>query len=406
MTVWAFEDCELDTDRYELRRAGAPVAVEPQVFDVLAHLVANRDRVVDKHELLDAVWHTRFVTESTLTSRIKAARRAVGDDGRAQRVIRTVHGLGYRFVADVTDVAAVAIASARPTPSAPVVPDPEQHQQIGFCTAPDGVRIAYATVGTGKGSPLVKAANWLTNLRHDWTSVVWRHWLRDLSTQRPLVLYDERGCGMSDWDVDDVSFDARVRDLETVVDALALERFPLLGISQGGAVAAAYAARHRDRVTHLVLYGAFPLGRNARARSDEEQRDAAMMLELLETGWGRDGSPFASMFASQFMPRGTPEQWAAFVELQRTTTSTRNALRLMRESAAFDVTDVAPRIDVPTLVLHARHDHRIPVEQGELFAALVPGARFVALASHNHILLDGEPAWAVFVDEVRRFLSH
>ena len=400
MTVWAFEDCELDTDRYELRRAGAPVAVEPQVFDVLAHLVANRDRVVDKHELLDAVWHTRFVTESTLTSRIKAARRAIGDDGRAQRVIRTVHGRGYRFVADVADVATASRPPASPTTGAE-----QQHQQIAFCTAPDGVRIAYATVGTGQGPPLVKAANWLTNLRHDWTSVVWRHWLRDLSAARPLVLYDERGCGMSDWDVDDVSFDARVRDLETVVDALGLERFPLRGISQGGAVAAAYTARHRERVTHLVLYGAFPLGRTARARSDDDRRDAAMMLELLETGWGRDGSPFASMFASQFMPRGTPDQWAAFVELQRTTTSTRNALRLMRESADFDVTGVAPGIDVPTLVLHARHDHRIPVEQGELFAALVPGARFVALDSHNHILLDGEPAWVVFVDEVHRFLS-
>jgi pimeloyl-ACP methyl ester carboxylesterase/DNA-binding winged helix-turn-helix (wHTH) protein len=401
MTVWAFEDCELDTDRYALRRAGAPVAVEPQVFDVLAHLVANRDRVVDKHELLDAVWHTRFVTESTLTSRIKAARRAIGDDGRAQRLIRTVHGRGYRFVADVDDGAGEAIAS-RPPASPPTGAD---QQQIAFCTAPDGVRVAYATVGARPGPPLVKAANWLTNLRYDWTSVVWRHWLRDLSAERPLVLYDERGCGMSDWDVDDVSFDARVRDLETVVDALALERFPLLGISQGGAVAAAYAARHPARVTHLVLYGAFPLGRNARARSDDDRRDAAMMLELLETGWGRDGSPFASMFASQFMPRGTPDQWAAFVELQRKTTSTRNALRLMRASADFDVTDVSPGIDVPTLVLHARDDHRIPVEQGELFAALVPGARFVVLDSHNHILLDGEPAWTVFVDEVNRFLS-
>jgi DNA-binding winged helix-turn-helix (wHTH) protein len=215
MTVWAFEDCELDTDRYELRRAGAPVAVEPQVFDVLAHLVANRDRVVDKHELLDAVWHTRFVTESTLTSRIKAARRAIGDDGRAQRLIRTVHGRGYRFVADVDDGAGEAIAS-RPPASPPTGAD---QQQIAFCTAPDGVRVAYATVGARPGPPLVKAANWLTNLRYDWTSVVWRHWLRDLSAERPLVLYDERGCGMSDWDVDDVSFDARVRDLETVVDA-------------------------------------------------------------------------------------------------------------------------------------------------------------------------------------------
>jgi pimeloyl-ACP methyl ester carboxylesterase/DNA-binding winged helix-turn-helix (wHTH) protein len=397
VTTYCFEGYELDTQRQELRRGAEIIPVEPQVFGVLAHLVAHHDRVVGKNELLDEVWHTRFVTESTLTSRIKDARRAIGDDGRSQRAIRTVHGRGYRFVAPVV-AASPASPASRPTPSVDA-PDVE----LGYCRAGDGVRVAHGM--SGSGPPLVKAANWLTHLRHDATSVVWGHWIRDLSTRYRLVRYDERGCGMSDWDAEDVSFDAWVRDLETVVDRVGLERFPLLGISQGSAVAATYAARHPERVTHLVLYGGFPLGRTRRARSDEELRDATVMLDLLETGWGRADSPFGQMFAAQFMPNGSLEQWAAFVDVQRRTTSARNATRLMTVSAGIDVTEVAAAITTPTLVLHARHDHRVPLEQGELFAALVPGARLVTLDSHNHILLDGEPAWTAFLDELDRFLA-
>jgi pimeloyl-ACP methyl ester carboxylesterase len=274
---------------------------------------------------------------------------------------------------------------------------------LGYCRAADGVRIAYGS--TGSGTPLVKAANWLTHLRFDPMSAVWRHWVRDLSRRHRLVRYDERGCGMSDWDVEDVSFDAWVRDLESVVEHRGLQRFALLGISQGGAVAATYAARHPERVSHLVLYGAFPLGRRVRARSAAERRDAEIMIDLLETGWGREDSPFGSMFASQFMPEGSPEQWAAFVEVQQRTTSARNAKRLMSVSQAIDVTEVAPRVTVPTLVLHATGDRRVPLEQGQLFADLIPRATFVPLESHNHILLGDEPAWKVFVEEVERFIS-
>jgi pimeloyl-ACP methyl ester carboxylesterase len=154
-----------------------------------------------------------------------------------------------------------------------------------------------------------------------------------------------------------------------------------------------------------VLYGAFPLGRRVRAHTEAERRDADIMLELLETGWGREDSPFGQMFASQFMPEGSPEQWAAFVEVQRRTTSAQNARRLMRVSQQIDVTEVAPAVTVPTLVLHATHDRRVPLEQGQLFADLIPGARFVPLESHNHILLGDEPAWKVFVEEVERFTS-
>jgi pimeloyl-ACP methyl ester carboxylesterase/DNA-binding winged helix-turn-helix (wHTH) protein len=397
MTTYSFDGYELDTQRQELRRGDAIVAVEPQVFAVLTHLLAHRDRVVDKEDLLDAVWGTRFVTESALTSRIKAARRAVGDDGTAQRAIRTVHSRGYRFVADV--VVRDDAGAGRDAP----VELAELDVDLRYCRAADGVRIACAT--TGGGHPLVKSANWLTHLRHDTGSLVWRHWVHDLSRRYQLVRYDERGCGMSDWGASSITFDDWVGDLEAVVDAMGLERFALLGISQGGSVAATYAARHPERVSHLVLYGAFPLGRARRARTDAERRDAALLLELLETGWGRDESPFGRMFASQFMPEGSPEQWAAFVEVQRQTASAANAKRLMTVSTGIDVTDLVGAITAPTLVLHARHDRRVPLEQGQLFADLIPGARLVALESHNHILLGSEPAWPMFLDEVDRFLA-
>jgi DNA-binding winged helix-turn-helix (wHTH) protein/alpha-beta hydrolase superfamily lysophospholipase len=396
--IYAFDGHQLDTVRFELRRGSEVVGVEPQVFDVLRHLAANRDRVVEKAELLDEVWGTRFVTESALTSRIKAARRAVGDDGSTQRIIRTVHGRGYRFVAEVTEVDSTPSRSSTGTDG--LVPPT---QQVVFCRSSDGVRIAAATAG--HGAPLVKSANWLTHVRYDWESIVWGHWLRDLSSRHQLVHYDERGCGLSDWDAPDVSFECWIRDLEAVVDEMGLERFPLLGISQGGAVAAAYAALHPERVSHLVLYGAFPQGRDVRARTDAERREAAMMLDLLESGWARAASPFGQMFASQFMPEGTTEQWEAFVELQERTTSAANARRLMTVSSSIDVTDLARSVQAPTLVLHAAGDRRVPIAQGELFASLIPGARLCPLDSVNHILLDGEPAWHRFLTELDAFLA-
>src|SRR5215813_11820776 len=267
--IFEFDGCELDLDRYELRRAGAVEPVEPQVFDVLALLIRERSRVVPKGELLDSVWGDRFVSESALTSRVKAARQAIGDDGRAQRLIRTVHGRGYQFVGPVDERSPDRPPDATPPtvatqPTTTALPP----QQIRFCTARDGTRLAYATIGTGP--PLVKAANWLSHLDYDWESPVWRHWLFELSRRFRLVRYDERGCGLSDRDVPRFSFDDWVQDLETVVDAAGLDRFPLLGISQGGPVAVAYAVRHPERVSQLVLLGSFAQGRRARATTLEQ----------------------------------------------------------------------------------------------------------------------------------------
>ena len=393
---YLFGDAVLDTDRYELRWAGEPVHVEPQVFDVLALLVANRHRVVPKTELLDTVWGDRFVGESALSSRIKAARQAVGDDGSAQKVIRTSHGRGYRFVADVR------VAEGEPR-GRPGYGGPPLEQSIRFCTTSDGVRLAYATVG--HGPPLVRAAHWITHLDYDWHSPVWRHWLEGLAVGRTLVRYDERGCGLSDHDIGEWSLDAFVHDLETVVDELGIERFPLLGVSQGGPVAVAYADRHPERVSRLVLVGSYAQGRRRRARTEEERREAELQIELARVGWGRDDPTFRRFFTSSFIPDASPDLWDAFAELLRRTTSAENAARLLATWAEIDVTEAAGRISKPTLILHARNELRVPFEQARQLAGLIRGSRLVPLDSRNHLLRPDEPAWERLLAEVDAFLA-
>lgn len=385
----------LDTGRYELRRGDTVIRVEPQVFDVLTQLLSNHERFVSKEELFDAVWGGRFVGEAALTSRIKAVRRALGDDGESQRYIRTVRGRGYQFVGTL---------QTEPAEAPPPEPEPElPRQHIAFCRACDGVRLAYAV--SGEGPPLVRAANWMTHLGYDIESPVWRHWVRDMSRRHRFIRYDERGCGLSDWDAKDFTFDDWVADLESVVEALGVERFPLLGVSQGGAVAVAYAARHPERVTRLVLSGAYARGRAVRALTDDEKRAAALDLDLARVGWGRDDPAFRQVFAAQFIPDGTRADWAAFDQLQRRTTSPENAVRFLEEFARIDIRDQAGRVACPTLILHSRDDHRVPMRYGEELAALIPDSHLVALSSNNHLLTATEPAWRVFCDEVEAFLA-
>ena len=281
--MWRFDGFVLDTQRYELRHGDQVVRVEPQVFDVLTQLVSNRERCVTKEELFDAVWGGRFVGEAALTSRIKAARRALGDDGESQRFIRTVRGRGYQFVGTVEDEA----------PAPPMAPEPPEEpppprQQIAFCRAADGVRLAYAVAG--EGPPLVRAANWMTHLGYDIESPVWRHWVRDLSLRHTFIRYDERGCGLSDWSATEFSFDDWVSDLESVAEALGLERFPLIGVSQGGAVAVAYAARHPDRVSKMVLCS---VGAATTRRSGSCSRRSSFL-----TARGRTGPPSTNCSAA------------------------------------------------------------------------------------------------------------
>jgi pimeloyl-ACP methyl ester carboxylesterase/DNA-binding CsgD family transcriptional regulator len=275
-------------------------------------------------------------------------------------------------------------------------------QRLHHCTSADGVRLAYAT--SGQGPPLVKASNWISHLEFDLTSPVWSHMVEALSRDHLLVRYDQRASGMSQWSVQRLDFDAWVGDLEAVVDAAGLDRFALVGISQGASIAATYAARHPQRVTRLVVYGAYARGRLRRSPTPAQREEAELMLKLTELGWGKKDPTYRQFFATQFVPDGTVEQHDWFNELARISTSPENAVRMMRVSNDIDVTDVLPQVRCPVLVMHATRDARVPFDEGRLFASALPDARFVPLESGNHLLLRDEPAWQRWVDELRAFL--
>jgi pimeloyl-ACP methyl ester carboxylesterase/DNA-binding winged helix-turn-helix (wHTH) protein len=394
-----FGNHAVDVERRELRRGSDLIDLEPQVFDLLVYLIRNRERVVSKDDLIASVWGGRIVSESTLTSRINAVRKAVGDSGEQQGVIRTVARKGFRFIGSVDGDGPTLVAEAavqRPSPP------PHLRQQVHFCTAADGVRIAYAEVGQGQA--LVRTGHWLTHLEYDWESPVWRPFLDSIAAGHRLIRYDARGNGLSDWDPPEISFEASVRDLESVVDAVGLERFALLGISQGAAVSIAYAVRHPERVSHLVLYGGFARGRRMRG-SQEEIAGSDAVTTLMRQGWGKENPAFRQLFTSLFIPGGTPEQMQWYNDLQRMTTSPENAVRLRDAVDGIDVTELLPKVKAPTLVLHCRNDAMQPFDEGRRVAAGIPGARFVALEGRNHVILQSDPAWPRFFDEVSSFLK-
>lgn len=276
-------------------------------------------------------------------------------------------------------------------------------QRIGFATAPDGVRLAYAT--HGRGYPLVRAAHWLTHLQYDWESPVWIPWLSELGHRYRVIRYDERGCGLSDRDVADFSLDAWVADLEAVVDAAGLERFALLGMSQGSPVAIRYAVRHPDRVSHLVVLGGYLAGWARRGLPPAALREIEAGLTLIRLGWGRDDPKFRRLFTSDFVPDDDEALLRSYDELMRQTTSAENAARFEEAFGQLDARADAPLVRVPTLVLHVDDDRVVPFANGQEVAAAIPGAQFVQLHGRNHVLRPEEPAWRAFLAHLDEFIG-
>jgi class 3 adenylate cyclase/pimeloyl-ACP methyl ester carboxylesterase len=273
--------------------------------------------------------------------------------------------------------------------------------KVKYCRAPDGVRLAYASAGNGP--PLVKTASWMNHVEYDWESAPYRHFLIALARDFTLLRYDARGNGLSDWDVEDLSLDAWVSDLKTVVDATGLNRFPILGMSQGCAISVAFAVRHPERVSHLVLYGGFARGAYRRGNELEVQK-ARALATLIRTGWGEETPVYRQLFSSLFMPGGTPEQLQKFAERQRTTTSAECAYRYFETTRNLDVRELLSKVTAPTLVMHKRDDQVQPFEAGRELAAGIPGARFVALPGQNHIPLEQDPETARMLEEIRLFV--
>jgi len=277
-------------------------------------------------------------------------------------------------------------------------------QNIRFCTAPDGVTMAYAT--SGKGPPVVWVANWLTHLDIDWKGPLWSHWFREFTRHHTLVRFDQRGTGLSDRNVDELTMDAWVRDLETIVDDAGLEQFPLLGFCQGGAIALTYAVRHPERVSHLVLFDSYGRGDLVDGIPPRQQKAAKALTGMIEAGWGReDTDVFRRVFSGLLIPEGSEKDHLWLAELQRQTTSPPMAARLWEAYNQIDVEELAKQVSTPTIVFHVIGDKVVPFEDGRRLASLIPGAKFVPLKGENHILLEEEPAWELFLGELGSFIG-
>jgi class 3 adenylate cyclase/pimeloyl-ACP methyl ester carboxylesterase len=340
----------------------------------------------------------------------RAANEQIGDKlslAFADLGEQTVKNIGRAvgvFGLAAKDIRALEFAAAPEVPDLPATNEVTAYEQeIHFCQTKDGVQLAYAK--TGKGPALIKTGNWMTHLEFDFESPIWRHLYRELSRDHALIRYDSRGNGLSDRDVPDISFDRFVDDLEAVVEAAGVDRFALLGVSQGCAVSIAYAVRHPERVSRLVLFGGYAIGWKKRAKTQAEKEAGEAMLTLMRLGWGQENPAFRQLFTSQFIPSGTKEQADWFNELQRISTSPEDAARNLMATGETDVTALLSKVNVPTLVMHSRHDARVPFEAGRRMAAGIPRARFVPLESRNHLILEDEPAFDRFLDELKSFLK-
>ena len=394
MAKYFFGNYLLDLDERRLLRDNEEIRLRGKVFDTLRVLVENAGKLVRKDAFMESVWPDSVVEDNNLDYCISQLRKLL----HPAKYIETVPRYGYRFVADVT----TPKPNGRLIQPEPVVQSPDApDQHIEFFTASDGVRIAY-TIG-GQGSVLVRTIHWLNHLDFEWKAPLQQQWLSEVMRHNTLVRYDQRGSGLSDWNVSDFSFQRTIQDFEELVDAAGLEKFSILGGCQGAAVGIAYAVRHPERVTKLIINGTFANGWPAPGPGAQEHLHA--MLTLIRSGWGRDNPAFRQLWTTLFRPDADALEAAWLNELQRISASPENAARMIAEFPNVRVLDMLPKISCPTLVLHSRNDGAVPVQEGKLIAARIRGARFVELPSRSHMVAPGDAAWDQLVEELSAFMG-
>ncbi len=391
--VFSFGPFRLEVEERRLWRDGALVPLAGKAFDTLRLLLEGAGTLQTQASLMDRLWPDVSVEQNNLQYNVSLVRRALA--GVPGIEIETVRGQGYRLLGEVHH------APLEPN-AVPTQPIASASQPVHFCRAHDGSRLAYAVVG--EGPPLVKAANWLSHLELDWQGPIWRHWLERLSHRRRLVRYDARGNGLSDWNPRSITFEDFVADLGAVFDAAGVQRAPVLGISQGAAAAAAFAARNPERVSALVLIGGCARGWRVKGSARLHERFEALMA-LMRQGWGGQNAAFRQIFTTSFFPDAAKDEMEWFNELQRQTTSPANAAAILAALGDVDVRDELERVKVPTLVFHSRDDAVVPMKDGLELASGIPGARFVPLESSNHVWLADDPAWTRFSRELEQFLG-
>ncbi len=387
--VYTFGPFRLEAHERRLVRDGSPVPLAGKAFDTLLLLVEGAGTLQHQKTLMERLWPDSFVEPNNLQHNVSLVRRVL--DGASGVELQTVRGQGYRLVTE----ARAEIPDDFAAPSSAT-------QQTYFCKAADGARLAFAKLGAGP--PIVKAANWLSHLELDWNGKVWPSWLELFSRRRHLVRYDARGNGLSDWNPPALTFEDFVSDLATVFDAAGVARAPVIGMSQGAAVATAYAARHPDRVSALVLIGGCARGWRVKGHAELAQHFEALMV-LMRKGWGGRNAAFRQIFTTRFFPEASRELADEFNELQRRTTTPDNAADLLSALGDIDIRSELPRVTAPTLVLHSREDAVVPMKDGVELASGIARARFVPLDSRNHVVLPGEPAWHRLVAEFEGFLA-
>ena len=399
--IYTFNQCALDTERYQLSLLDKPVSIEPLVFDLLVYLVENRDRVVTREELLDNLWQGKVVTDSALGARIKDARKAAQDSGSKQEVIKTFHGRGYQFIAGTKETTA-DLSAAETKGSSNVKIGLTQQSPVRFCSSADGVSIAHAIVG--EGYPLVAVGSWMSHLEEDWSNPMWGHYLRHLAQDFTLIRYDQRGNGMSDWDNLDISFERMVDDLKAVIDCYDYDKVALFGPSQAASVSIAYARQHPEKVSHLILYGAYARGRCKRGNPEGIEEGKALVT-LIRQSWGRDNPVARQMMTSLLMPDASQEESTWFNEFQKTCGPGENLARFRELFDNIDVSELLSEINIPTLVIQCTGDSVTPLSEGKLIASHIPGAKLITLNSNNHMVFENEPGFHRFIDAVHDFMK-
>jgi DNA-binding winged helix-turn-helix (wHTH) protein/alpha-beta hydrolase superfamily lysophospholipase len=419
--IYAFDDYELDSATFELRQAGVLCPLEPQVFEVLRYLVEHHDRMVPKDELLDHVWPERYITEAALSSRLMAARKAIGDSGKEQRLIRTLHGRGFRFVGDVrvsdgqaaaepvASGAAPAIIAATDPVAMPVTAEvpfafDTPAPPVRYAVTPNGeVHIAYASIGAGL--PLIRVPGWFTHLDYEWRWPRVRRLWELLAEDFTLIRYDARGVGLSD-PADHTSVDTRLADLEAVIESLGLEQFALLGTSPGGTnTAVRYTALHPGRVTHLICHGG---GANVLSQDEHEAwiRQWEMHLEVIQHGWGSDLPIYRRLIAELLLGNTSNTEDVDFLaELHALAAPADRAYQLIVRSVDNELQELASMVRTPTLLTHAIDDPAVPLSRARRLAALIPGARLAVLDGASHWLLANDGEVPPFVRAVRTFFE-
>jgi pimeloyl-ACP methyl ester carboxylesterase len=393
MAKYLFGNYLLDVDERRLLRDNEEIRLRGKLFDTLRVLVENAGKLVRKDAFMESIWPDSIVEDNNLDYCISQLRKRL-----PAKCIETVPRHGYRFVAEVTTLTQhtrlIQLESVAEPPKA-------LDQRIESFTTSDSVRIAYS-IG-GQGPVLVRTIHWLNHLDFEWKTPLRRQWLSEVMQHNTLVRYDQRGSGLSDWNVSDFSFERTVQDFEEMVDAIGLEKFSILGGCQGAAVGIAYAVRHPERVTRLVINGTFANGWPAPGPGAQEHLKA--MLTLIRSGWGRDNPAFRQLWTTLFRPDADAAEATWLNELQRISSSPENAARMIGEFPNIRVLDMLPKVSCPTLVLHSRDDGAVPVQEGKLIAARIRGARFVELPSRSHMVAPGDTGWEQLVEAFSAFMG-